>query len=181
MPTSPHPFEFLTTTTSWPVNVLFIARKFTREDLSGSYNPMRETTCASKVSFISRNPRDIHHLDSFHSPEAYADPNYKAPPRTYVNTILLQALQNLNSEAFSKGRPTASQAIAALDGHLKSSPTFLHRTILDLPSLEETDQSPLSKDLPALHIWGTNKIFAPHGTIGYNEWHLRWFKHRLLK
>ena len=52
---------------------------------------------------------------------------------------------------------------------------------MDLPPQDGTNTILLSTDPNPLRIWDTNKIVGPFGTLGYNEWHLRWFRHRLLR
>ena len=102
-------------------------------------------------------------------------------PPVHVNSILLHAFKNMSSDVFSIGRPTTLQAIAALDGHLHFRVTSLDRTILDFPTTEDFTPSIL-RDPLILQVWDTNKILTSNNiVIRYNDWHLRWFKLRLLQ
>ena len=93
----------------------------------------------------------------------------------------MQAYDNLTLPVFESVIPDSTHSIIALDGHFKEPIDQSFHTIMDLPPQDGTNTTLLSTDPNLLRIWDTNKIVGPFGTLGYNEWHLKWFKHRLLR
>ena len=68
-------------------------------------------------------------------------------------------------------------AFVKIEGLYKTC-NHLGQTILDFRKFQLVPQNKYST---TLRVWDTNLIVGLNGTIGYNEWHLRWFQHKLLK
>ena len=98
-----------------------------------------------------------------------------------IRSIVMQAFDNLYLREFERVIPQPIHSIKALDGHLKAPTDRLLHTFMDFSPQDGIDLTLLTSDPNILRVWDTNKIIGPYGTIGYNEWHLRWFKHRLMQ
>ena len=101
--------------------------------------------------------------------------------RSAIRSILMQAFDNLTLPIFESVTPDPTHSIMALDRHFRDPIDQSFHTLMDLPPQDGTNIELLSTNPNLLRIWDTNKIVGPFGTLGYNEWHLRWFKHRLLR
>ena len=71
-------------------------------------------------------------------------------------------------------------ALAAIEGHFSAS-KHLDRTILDFRPANGIQLVPQNTYPMVLRVWDTNKLVGLNSSIGYNEWHLCWFQHKLLK
>ena len=98
-----------------------------------------------------------------------------------IRSIVMQAFDNLYLREFERVIPQPIHSIKALDGHLKAPTDRLLHTFMDFSPQDGIDLTLLTSDPNILRVWDTNKIIGPYGTIGYNEWHLRCFKHRLMQ
>ena len=93
----------------------------------------------------------------------------------------MQVYDNLTLPVFESVIRNSTHSIIALNGYFKEPIGQSFHTIIDLPPQDGTNTTLLSTDPNLLRIWDTNKIVGPFRTLGYNEWHLRWYKHRLLR